>query len=256
MRTHLQANGTRRGGGTVAARLVAALALVLVALLLVCDACPRAGEGGAQPMRPTSWDEAACPDYWRLVGQAEVGELPERGEVVCLPLDRLGRARGASALVTLEAMEKGIARERESLSSLEPSGWSDNEVVEIPLSSGRTYRGYFWNRSHLVAKSLGGPDTLENLVCATRTQNVGANDGQGGMAYAEGLARRWLTEHPAGELYYRATPVYEGTEPLCRSVFVDVRTSDGELDLRLEVYNAASGYTIDYARGTFRKEAP
>ena len=230
------------------------VALLLVALFaLAADALPNVAGTAASA---TVWDEGTCPDYWRLVGPAEVGEVPAPGEVVCLPLDELGRARGAYADVTFESMEAGIARERTGLGEFEPSGWTDNEVVEIALGQDRVYRGYFWNRSHLVAKSLGGPDVIENLVCGTRMQNVGANDGHGGMAYPEGLCREWLSEHPTGEIYYRATPVYEGREPLCRSVFVDVLSSDGTLDMRLEVYNAAAGFTIDYASGAYRKASP
>ena len=82
-------------------------------------------------------------------------------------------------------------------------------------------------------------------------QNVGANDGEGGMAYAEGLARDWLDAHPEGTVFFSAIPAYEGDEPVCRSVIVDVRSSDGELDFELEVYNVARGHEIDYTTGEF-----
>ena len=148
-------------------------------------------------------------------------------------------------------MTAGIARERDDISSLRPSGWGRNTQAEIELPGGRVYRGYFWNRSHLIAKSLGGQDRIENLVCGTRTQNVGANDGRGGMAWCEGLVRSWLEDHPTGTVFYSAQPVYEGDEPVCRSVIVDIRSSDGELDLEVEVHNAAKGYGVDYASGRF-----
>ena len=38
---------------------------------------------------------------------------------------------------------------------------------------------------------------------------------------------------------------------MCRSVIVDVRSSDGVLDFELEVYNAARGHEIDYTTGEF-----
>ena len=71
------------------------------------------------------------------------------------------------------------------------------------------------------------------------------------MAYAEGLARDWLWDNRDGTVYYAATPVYEGDELVPRSVFVDVLSSDGELDLEVEVFNAAAGFEIDYATGEF-----
>ena len=99
---------------------------------------------------------------------------------------------------------------------------------------------------------LGGQNRMENLVCGTRTQNVGDNTGQdGGMAHTEVLARDWLDAHPGGTVWYCATPVYEGSELLPRSVIVDVRSSDGTLDQEVEVFNTAYGFTIDYATGEY-----
>lgn len=124
--------------------------------------------------------------------------------------------------------------------------------MTITNPDGSVYNGYLFNRSHLVAKSLGGQNRIENLVCGTRTQNVGDNTGQdGGMAHTEVLARDWLDAHPGGTVWYCATPVYMGSELLPRSVIVDVRSSDGTLDQEVEVYNTAYGFTIDYATGEY-----
>ena len=77
------------------------------------------------------------------------------------------------------------------------------------------------------------------------------NDGTGGMAYCENLARMWLEDNPDGYLTYIATPAYEGDELVCRSVIVDMLSSDGEMNVRIEVFNAAKGYEVNYADGTF-----
>ncbi len=201
----------------------------------------------------TPWDEAESPNYYRVVGPAEVGDMPEAGTVWYGSLDGLGRTTGAVALVTYESMEAGRDRSRGNLSDVTPSGWGHNREVDIAMPDGSVYHGLLFNRSHLVAKSLGGDDEPHNLVMGTRTQNVGANVGgeDGGMAYAEGLARNWLYAHPDGTVYYAATPAYEGDEPVARSVIVDVRSSDGTVDQRVEVYNAARGFAIDYATGAF-----
>ena len=137
---------------------------------------------------------------------------------------------------------------------ISPSGWGHNQEVDIELVDGSFYHGQFWNRSHLIAKSLGGDEVVENLVTGTRMQNVGSNRGggiSGGMAYCENLARMWLEDNQDGFLTYIATPVYEGDELVCRSVIVDMLSSDGEMNVRIEVFNAAKGYEVNYADGTF-----
>lgn len=243
---------------------------ILVALVLAAGAwffqgspavtTPGSTSANVQASRPaqertltyTAWDEDACPEYYRVVGTAVVDVELAPGEVAYEPLDSLGRAGRAAAVVTYDLMEAGTDRERADMSGLRPSGWGHNAEVDIPMPSGRAYHGKLYNRSHLLAKSLGGEEVLENLVTGTRTQNVGDNRGDdGGMAYTEDLARTWLREHPEGTLYYAATPVYEGDELLCRSVIVDVLSSDGSIDLEVEVYNAARGFEIDYATGEF-----
>jgi DNA-entry nuclease len=86
-------------------------------------------------------------------------------------------------------------------------------------------------------------------------QNVGSNRNggeSGGTGYCEGLARNWLDAHHDGTLLSSAVPVYLGSELVCRSVVVDLRSSDGTLDQRVEVYNAAAGHEIDYETGAFR----
>ncbi len=200
----------------------------------------------------TAWDADACPDYYRIVGTAVVDVELAPGEVRYEGLDALGRTGRVAALVTPEMAEAGSEREREDISDVRPAGWGHNEEVAIAMPDGNTYHGYLFNRSHLLAKSLGGDDAAYNLVTGTRTQNVGDNRGQdGGMAYAEGVARAWLKSHPGGTLYYSATPVYEGDELVCRSVIVDVRSSDGSLDQQIEVFNAVGGFEIDYETGEF-----
>lgn len=199
----------------------------------------------------TSWSEQESPNYVRLVGTAEVVEPLEPGKVVYEGLDALGRTGRVRACITRQMMDEGRARAR-SRSLPDPSGWpSHNEEASIELPDGRIYHGWFWNRSHLLAKSLGGSDELQNLVCGTRMQNVGANDGQGGMDMFESAIRSWLEAYPDVSVQYVATPLYEGYEPICRSVMVDVLSSDGQIDERLEVYNAAKGYRIDYHTGEF-----
>ena len=203
----------------------------------------------------TAWDPDAAPEYCRVVGPAEFADLPEPGEVRYGSLDGLGRTQGVIATVTHEMYEAARGHEARFTKADNPSGWGHNEEVEIAVpdedSGTKPYHGAFWNRSHLLADSLGGAATRENVITGTRTQNVGANDGKGGMAYEETKVRAWLAKHEDGTVAYAATPVYVGDELVPRSVFVDVRTSDGTIDERVEVYNTALGYEINYHTGEF-----
>lgn len=200
----------------------------------------------------TQWDEGEYPEYYRVVGDAVVDLELQPEEVHYEGLDGLGRTGRVAACVTLDMAREGSEREREDMSWIHPSGWGHNREVDIVMPDGDTYHGSIFNRSHLLAKSLGGEEVPENMVTGTRTQNVGDNRGQdGGMAYAEVIARDWLWDHRDGTVYYSATPVYEGDELVCRSVIVDVRTSDGSIDQEIEVFNAVGGFEIDYETGRF-----
>lgn len=243
-----------RGPLTLAAALLVALAAVVGSGMLSLPALPGAPVERLSERQAgwTAWDPAADPDYYRVVGTAVVDVELAPGEVRYEGLDELGRTGRVAAMVTPEMALAGSEREREDISDIHPSGWGHNAEVEIAMPDGSLYHGYLFNRSHLLAKSLGGDDAAYNLVTGTRTQNVGDNHGQdGGMAYAEGIARTWLQQSPDGTLYYSATPVYEGDELVPRSVIVDVRSSDGSIDQEIEVFNAALGFEIDYATGEF-----
>lgn len=203
----------------------------------------------------TVWDSSSYPDYYRVVGTAVVDTDVAVGTVSYAELDSLGRAGRCVANITYQMMKDGIAADRGDTLQLKPSGWGHNSKVTITDPDGTSKYGYFYNRSHLIAHSLGGEERIENIVTGTRCQNTGDNQHQdGGMAYCENVARGYLAWHHEGTLWYSATPVYEGDELICRSVVVDMRSSDGKVDLEVEVYNAANGYSIDYATGEFFSE--
>lgn len=203
----------------------------------------------------TAWDEQESPNYVRLVGEAHIEEPLAAGEVSYSELDELGRTGQVRACITSQMMREGEARERaDSLPN--PSGWPEtNQEVPLELPSGGTTSTWFWNRCHLLAKSLGGSDGQENLVTGTRLFNVGAGNGQGGMDLFETAIRDWLGTYPDVTIQYVATPLYEDDELIPRSVVVDVLSSDGAINEELEVYNCAKGFRIDYHDGSFWQEA-
>lgn len=210
---------------------------------------------------PTATPQASGGDYYAVVGAAQRLYTPTAAGVVeYCPVDALGRAVCAYGELTSSqrAAVKGVEREPITVA---PAGWGHNSTVTIPAVSGvpgsTTYRGWFWNRSHLVADSLGGAATAENLVTGTRMQNVGSTkvdgDYAGGMAAAETQARQYLDTHngDACPLYYAATPQYTGDELIPRTVTVDIQSCDGAIDERVEISNTANGWAVDYRTGTF-----
>lgn len=206
----------------------------------------------------TEWNPSTAPEYYIIAGQAVQSALdtaPETPGVTYAGVDANGRVGRASALISKQMRDEGSERKRNDLP--DPAGYKgNNHRVEIPaVGGGKPYKGYFYNRSHMVAKSLGGEDELENLVTGTRMQNVGMNDSSnpGGMAFTETEARDWLDKNPMGTIQYVVTNAYVGSEIMPRSTFVDIRSSDGSIDQHVEVFNAAMGYTIDYNTGKWSK---
>lgn len=199
----------------------------------------------------STWSMDIAPNYYQVVGKAQVDESVPVGTVEYSPVDSLGRPGVGKATINYHMREQGSDRER---NMEDPAGWPrKNPKVEIQLDNGKSYRGYMYNRSHQIAKSLGGSDEAQNMVVGTRTQNVGDNQPAGGMAYTETLARDWIDKNKDGHIFYDVTPVFNGDEMLPRYSYVDMKTSDGSIDIRVKVFNAANGYTIDYKTGAFTK---
>ena len=136
---------------------------------------------------------------------------------------------GTEHLDTTESRLQAKQRGRQDI-NIDPTGWPEkNQKVTITDSkdSGVSYYGWFWNRSHMVADSLGGDPIKENLVTGTRTQNVGlSKDHTGGMAYAETKARDYLDnpDNTQCPLYYAVTPNYQNSELIPRTVSIDMES--------------------------------
>lgn len=210
-----------------------------------------AAEAADSKLTAHTWSLAEAPEYYTVRGKAKTTDI-KKGKVSYAGLDKLGRTQAVTAKVTYQMVAKSAGwREDMPAEADTISGWGHNTKVSVVLANGKTYNGYAFNRSHLLADSLGGHAVKENLITGTRTQNVGSNDqsNPGGMAYTETLARDYLYKHKQGWVYYRATPVYKGSELVARSVCVDIKSDDGSINKRVEVYNAMNGYKVDYKTG-------
>ena len=214
----------------------------------------------------TAWSESAYPDMYRIVGKADIAKQATPGKV------EYNESADGHPYVIATLTKENLAygkRERGDISDIYPPGWKDNERVEITewhnvvcwrgladvaerveirYADGTVYHGYFWNRSHLLAHMLGGEDSTENLITGTRPQNVGKNDGKGGMQYAENLAADYI-KNGGESIVYNVTPVYKDGDVIPRSVFIDIRSDDGSINQEIEVYNAAPGFEINYKTG-------
>lgn len=202
---------------------------------------------------PTKYDAGLYPDMYRIDGKAIIPQNDLQPGDIEYTYDKSTKTQYVHALLSYENYEYG-KRDRESISDIDPIGWPDkNGETSVTFSDGTTYNGWFWNRSHLLGHALGGADEEKNLVTGTRAQNVGKNDMNGGMQFAEETARDYLANRKDGTLYYFVTPVYLDGENIPRSVFIDMRSDDNSIDMHIEVFNAMPGYEINYVDGTWSK---
>ncbi|UQS82298.1 DNA/RNA non-specific endonuclease [Bombilactobacillus folatiphilus] len=125
---------------------------------------------------------------------------------------------------------------------------SNNQIVQL---SG--YRGYLYNKSHLLAWSLGGSMDSDNIILGTRAQNVGTNNSRdpGGMAYAETKVRNYLRQNQDEVVFYQATPIYSGQELVPRGVQVQAQALKNPQALKINIwtFNAQAGVALNYQTG-------
>ena len=148
-------------------------------------------------------------------------------------LDALGRCGVAYACVGSDLMP---TEDRESISSVKPSGWINVE-----------YDGqYLYNRCHLIGFQLTGENANEkNLITGTRYMNVD------GMLPFENLVADYVKE-TNNHVLYRVTPVFEGDNLVASGVLMEaysVEDSGEGVTFCVYAYNVQPGITIDYATG-------
>ncbi len=156
-------------------------------------------------------------------------------------LDSLGRCGTTMACIGRELMP---TEERESISSVIPSGW-----VNVPYEF--VDGGYLYNRCHLIGFQLTGENANEcNLITGTRYMNVE------GMLPFEDLVADYVWDS-GNHVMYRVTPVFEGDELVCRGVIMEGLSveDDGEsVCFNVYVYNVQPGVIINYATGESRMD--
>lgn len=170
--------------------------------------------------------------------------------------DAQGRSGIARGKLTYSLFEQSKGSRQGT--PLDPPHWPQNKRAAIHYQlTNRIYHGYFYNRSHSIADSLGGEQTYQsayNFTTGTRPQNVGANQ-NGGMRAAEETVENYWRQHPNTTtiVHYQVTPVYKAYETMPHGSIVDMKSDDGTINKRIGVINDAEGYRIDYQNGQFEE---
>lgn len=151
-------------------------------------------------------------------------------------LDELGRCGTAYACIGTDLMP---TEERESISSVTPTGWVNNEYDSVD-------GGYLYNRCHLIGFQLSGENANErNLITGTRYLNIE------GMLPFENMVADYVKE-TGNHVMYRVTPVFEGDNLLASGVELEALSVEDQgegISFHVYSYNVQPGIEIDYATG-------
>lgn len=153
-------------------------------------------------------------------------------------LDKLGRCGVASACLGKELMP---TEDRESLSSVTPSGWK-NKQYDSKLVDG----GWIYNRAHIIGFQLAGEQANEkNLITGTRYFNVD------GMLTFENMVADYIKE-TNNKVLYRVTPIYSGNNLVAEGVLMEgwsIEDNGDGICFNVFVFNVQPGIEINYATG-------
>ena len=148
---------------------------------------------------------------------AEELKNSQKGWITYHELDSEGRATGADALLKPAMVNTGTTADQ----NLRPPGFV----------SGKEPYGH--SRGHLIGRQLGGTgDDMRNLTTLYQTP-VNAPY----MTKYENQIRSALDK---GEtVRYRVTPLYEGSEPLCKSIELEAKglNKNTEIDFLVRIIN-------------------
>lgn len=150
-------------------------------------------------------------------------------------LHDLGRTLDAEACLSKDMMS---TEERNSISSIHPSGWHSIQDDSIP-------GGSLWNRCHLIAYQLTGVNDERNLITGTRYLNVE------GMLPFEEMVADYIRETD-NHVLYRVTPYYEGDNLVASGVFMEAYSLEDKGDgicFHVYCYNVMPSVEIDYKTG-------
>lgn len=151
-------------------------------------------------------------------------------------LDNLGRCGAAYANICKELMPTA---ERESISSVKPTGWNNKKYDFVDGE-------WVYNRSHIIGFQLAGENANErNLITGTRYMNTE------GMLPFENMIDDYVDE-TGNHVLYRVTPIFEGNNLVCEGVLMEAWSVEDNGDgicFNVFCYNVQPGVKINYANG-------
>ena len=151
-------------------------------------------------------------------------------------LDSLGRCGVAFANICKETMPKEDD-ERESISSVKPSGWVQKK-----------YNGeYLYNRCHLIGYQLTNENAnKQNLITGTVYLNIE------GMLPFENEIAQYIEDNPNNHVLYRVTPIFDGDNLVASGVQLEAFSVEDKgkgICFNVYCYNVEPGIIIDYKTG-------
>lgn len=215
-------------------RLCLALSLLCALLLSGCAQEPAARTQSSVTLDSIpAYDGSPWVELNQNTPNFDPDDLTQEASEEYGPLDSLGRCTTAGANVCQELMP---TEDRESISSVTPTGWINRE-----------YDGeYLYNRCHLIGFQLTGENANEqNLITGTRYLNVE------GMLPFENMVADYVKE-TGNHVLYRVTPIFDGDNLVASGVEMEAQSVEDQgegICFHVYCYNVQPGVTIDYATG-------
>ena len=157
-------------------------------------------------------------------------------------LDSIGRCGVAFACLSIDTMPSADD-ERESISSVEPSGWINKKYSTID-------GGYLYNRCHLIGYQLGAENANEkNLITGTRYMNT-----QGMLPFENNISE--YIKETRNHVLYRVTPIYVGNNLVASGVQMEAKSVEDNgkgICFNVYCYNVQPGIIIDYKTGNSKE---
>ena len=151
-------------------------------------------------------------------------------------LDYLDRAGVAFANISIDLMP---TKERESISSIKPTGW---HLIKYDIIGDE----YLYNRCHLIGYQLTAENANEkNLITCTRNMNANV------MTKFENEVANYIKK-THNHVLYRVTPIYEGDNLLAKGVQMEafsLEDNGSGISFNVFVYNVQDGIDINYKTG-------
>lgn len=187
-------------------------------------------------------------------------EDSEREKTYYKPLDKKGRTMSVVSSITNDSLKKIKKRPAFKSRIILPGQYRgatfDGEkwIKNGSESNNQNINGWVFNKSHLLAYSLGGDNEVHNLIWGTREQNAGTNETKsaGGMLYIENITRKYIRENKDSNILYQVIPIYQKSKHIVpRYVYVQATdlNNKSKFNMAILTINTTNRGNINYEKG-------